>query len=304
MRRSPIRERIRRGLEEPYLVVRECNRLYYRLRRRNARRGVEFLDEDWDNLLLLDACRYDTFEARHELPGELEHRYTKSSSTAEFLHSYLHGADLTDTVYVTANPRIQRELSHIDVRLHDVVHVWRDDGWDEEVGTVRPETVGVAAEQAAVEYPEKRLLVHFLQPHYPFIGPTGREHFDADTLALWEGFHRGEVDVTDDLLWAAYRENLDVALPAVRRLVRSLPGKTVVSADHGQMIGDRAFPVPMKEYGHPTGLHTTALTKVPWLVHRNGPRKRVVAEAEADARIGDGEEAAVVTERLEQLGYR
>ena len=298
-----MHERVRRGLAEPYLVARECNRLYYRLRRRNARRGVEFFEEDWDNLLLLDACRFDTFEGRHELPGTLSHRYTKSSSTAEFLHAYVDGVDLSDTVYVTANPRIRRELDHIDVGFHDVVDVWRDDGWDDECRTVLPDTVVVAAERAAVTYPKKRLLVHFLQPHYPFIGPTGREHFDGDTLALWHEFHRGEVDVTDDVLWEAYRENLDVALPAVHRLLRSLPGRTVVSADHGQMIGDRAFPVPMREYGHPTEIHTTALTKVPWLVHRNGPRKRVVAEAGAATDDGGGP-ADVVTERLEQLGYR
>jgi len=304
MRRSSLRHRIRRGLAEPYLVAREVNRTYYRYRRPNDRRGVEFFEEDWDNLLLLDACRYDMFEQRADLPGTLEHRITKSSSTAEFLHTYFDGADLTDTVYVTANPRIQRELPHIEVDLHDVVHVWREDGWDEEFRTVQPETVAAAAERAAEEYPNKRLLVHFLQPHYPFIGPTGRANFDVDTLALWDAFHKGEVDATDRQLWQASEENLDIAQPAVERLLSTLPGRTVVSADHGQMLGDRAFPLPMKEYGHPTEVHTTELTKVPWLVHENGARKHVVAEASQGAREGTEVAADVVTERLQQLGYR
>lgn len=306
MRRSPIRERIRRGLSEPYLIARECNRLYHRVRRVNAHRGVDFFEEDWDNLLLLDACRYDVFEARHDLPGTLEHRFTRSSSTAEFLNTYFDGADLTDTVYVTANPRIQRELAHIDVALHDTIHVWREEGWDDEFKTVQPEPVVEAAERAAEEYPNKRLVVHFLQPHYPFIGPTGRANFDVDTLAFWHDFHRGKVEVSDDLLWRAYRENVDIVLPAVRQLLGSLFGRTVVSADHGQMLGDRAFPVPMREYGHPTALHSTALTKVPWLVHQNGPSRHIVAESpgsEAD-QSGRADESDVVTERLQQLGYR
>lgn len=313
MRRSPLLQRIRRGLAEPYLVARECNRLYYRLRQPNARGGVEFFEEDWDNLLLLDACRYDIFDGLHDLPGTLEHRRTKSSSTVEFLHTYFDGADLTDTVYVTANPRLQRELSHIDVRLHDIVHVWREEGWDDEFKTVQPETVYGAAVEAAETYPEKRLVVHFLQPHYPFIGPTGRANFDADTLAFWHAFHRNEVEVSDDLLWQAYRENLELVLPAVRRLMGTLEGRTVVSADHGQMLGDRAFPVPMREYGHPTEVHSEELTKVPWLVHERGDRRRIVAEAGEGKRDRGGDprgeldgEAVddTVRERLQQLGYR
>jgi len=78
---------------------------------------------------------------------------------------------------------------------------------------------------AAEQYPNKRLLVHFIQPHYPFIGPTGQEHFDLDSLDFWDRVLRGEVDIPDDVLWNAYEENLEVVLPHVETLMEALDGE-------------------------------------------------------------------------------
>lgn len=305
--RSPLTEQIRRGLREPHLVVRRINEWYYDLRSQYGS-GIEradFIEEDWDNLLLLDACRYDSFAAVHDLPGQLEHRHVKSSSTIEFLKQYLDDRDLSDTVYVTANPQHYRKTDRgfISAQFHDVVEVWQEDGWDEEVRTVRPETVADATERAHDEYPDKRLLVHFLQPHYPYLGPTGREHFDNDSLDFFNRVLNGEIEVDDDILRRAYRENLEAVLPSVERLLESLGGRTVVSADHGEMFGERAFPLPMREYGHPSGIHTEELTKVPWLVFENGPRREIDAGRADEAESTDDVETDVVEQRLRDLGY-
>lgn len=305
--RSPLTEQIRRGIREPHLVVRRVNEWYYDLRTQYGRdrERVDFFEEDWDNLLLLDACRYDSFAAVHDLPGRLEHRYAKSSSTIEFLKKYLDGRDLTDTVYVTANPQHYRKTDRgfISAQFHEVVEVWQEDGWDEEVRTVRPETVADATERAAARYPDKRLVVHFLQPHYPYLGPTGQKHFDNDSLDFFNRVLNGEIDVDDDVLRRAYRENLETVLPSVERLLRSLGGKTVVSADHGEMFGERAFPLPMREYGHPSGIHTEELTKIPWLVFENGPRREIVAGELDETESAEDVETDVVEERLRDLGY-
>ncbi|QIO24591.1 hypothetical protein [Haloarcula sp. JP-L23] len=304
--RSSLPAQIRRGVREPHLVVRRLNELYFDLHRQYADRQdrVDFFEEDWDNLLLLDACRYDTFADVVDLPGTLEYRHSRSSSTIEFLSQYLDGRDLTDTVYVTANPQHYRKSDRgfVSVDFHDVVEIWQEDGWDETFRTVRPETVADATERAAGRYPNKRLLVHFLQPHYPYIGPTGQEHFDNDSLDFFNRVMNGEVDIEDEILWEAYRENLDVVVPHVERLLESLRGKTVVSADHGEMFGERAFPLPMREYGHPSGIHTEELTKIPWHVYDEGPRKDIV---EGDAAATETEDVAtdVVEERLRDLGY-
>ena len=299
-------------------MVRELNRWYYRLRGDPG--GVDFFAEDWDNLLILDACRYDSFAERHDLPGTLEARYSRASATSELLYDYFDGERLLDTVYVTANPQLYRRRDEIDVQFHDVVHVWKDEGWDEAFKTVRPETVADAAERALERHPDKRLLVHFIQPHFPFIGETGRRHLDLDALDFGDGVINGEMGVSGDVVRRAYEENLDLVLPSVERLLYSLGGRSVVTADHGELLGERAFPIPMREYGHPAGIRAEALNKVPWHVYQQGPRRDVVAEppdATARGNAANGERgpgdpqstgaepsAAVVEERLRDLGYR
>jgi hypothetical protein len=295
--------RARRALAEPHLVVRQVNRAYHRLRGPDPD-AVAFFEVEWDNLLLLDACRYDTFAERADLPGDLEARRTRSSSTKDFLEAYVDGADLRDTVYVTANPQLHLRRDDLDVNLHAVEHVWDEEGWDEEAMTVRPETLADAARAAHERYPHKRLVVHFIQPHYPFIGPTGREHLDLSTLHFWNRSNAGDVEVDVETLRRAYEENLDVALPVVEDLLADLGGRSVVTSDHGQLFGERASPIPVREYGHPTGHFLPELVTVPWHTFRNGPRRTVTVGESATSTAGS--EAAVdadVERRLEQLGY-
>jgi len=296
----PEPRQIQRGLREPYLVVRELNKFFYRHRGPHPE-AVEFFEEDWDNLLILDACRYDTFKERAGLPGVLEKRVTRSSSTPAFLYEYIDGADLRDTVYVTANPQLYKREEELDVDLYAVINVWESESWDEEFSTVRPEAVAKVAQEAQAEYPNKRLLVHFIQPHYPFIGPTGQEYFDLTTLHFWNRVMTGKVDVPADVLRQAYEENLDIALPVIEELLKDLQGLTVVSSDHGQMFGERAWPIPMAEFGHPGGILTEELVTVPWLEYQNGQRRTITA-GDAVEEVDDTD--TDVEKRLEHLGYR
>jgi len=55
MRKSSLPERVKRGISEPHLVVRELNKYFYR-RRGPSADAIDLLQADWDNLLLLDAC--------------------------------------------------------------------------------------------------------------------------------------------------------------------------------------------------------------------------------------------------------
>jgi hypothetical protein len=304
-------EQLRRGLERgasnPSFFGREMNRLYYRrlYRRPYNTDGVDVFGEDWDNLLLLDACRYDLFELRHDLPGSLEARESRGSHTVEFLEANFSDRRLHDTVYVTASPQFYRWRDRIDASFHDVVNVWDEAGWDDEHGTVLPETMREYARDTHEEYPEKRLIVHFMQPHYPFIDApelTVNNRLEGDDGEdIWGELMHGERDVPEEEIWRAYRDNLDRVLPAVRVLLDTLPGRSVVTSDHGNMIGERASPIPIKEWGHPPGVYTESLVTVPWLVYETGERKRITSERP------DASEATVeddtVSERLQQLGY-
>lgn len=302
---------LRRGAASPNLLLREVNRAYHRrlYRRSYNTAGVDVVAADWDNLLVLDACRYDDFADRHDLPGDLSARTSRGSHTSEFLRGNFNGRDLPDTVYVTASPVFQRGAGdRYRARFHDVVNVWREDGWDEEYGTVLPETTTRYARRAARDHPEKRLVVHYLQPHYPFVGSdlaaeSGVPDPDASGTDFWGRLMAGDLRVPPAAVREAYRANLDRALVHVERLLAELPGKTVVTADHGNMFGEPARPVPVREWGHPPGVYTPELVRVPWLEHDTGTRKRIVAGEAAGGREAAVDEA-VVEERLRNLGYR
>ncbi|QLH76843.1 hypothetical protein HZS55_05775 [Halosimplex rubrum] len=148
------------------------------------------------------------------------------------------------------------------------------EGWDEERMTVLPEKTTTAAMEAAEKYPDKRLLVHYIQPHYPFIiDDHGSKPFDPDQAFFkpdeagsWNQLLTGNLRVPAEAVWQAYRDNLDRAVPHVADLLTDLNGKSVVSAGHGNMVGDRAPPFPIREWGHPRGIYTEQLVKVPWLI--------------------------------------
>ncbi|PGF18004.1 hypothetical protein CP556_19140 [Natrinema sp. CBA1119] len=303
------RSRLSRALRTPILFCRHANRLYHRRfgRRECNEDGVDPFEADWDNLFVLDACRYDMFERRAELPGRLERAESRASTTVEFLRANVDGRDLSDTVYVTANPQLSQHRESIDARFAAVVDVWRADGWSNEHGTVLPETVTEYALQAAEEYPNKRLVVHYMQPHYPFVGSDadfdGGDFSDPEATEenVWVQLLQGQTDVDRDEIWELYDGNLDRALPHVEDAMRELGGKTIVTADHGNMVGERAFPIPFREWGHPRGVYTPELVDVPWLVYESGARRTIRAATPDDR--DESPDDDVVAERLRDLGY-
>ncbi|KAB1191272.1 MULTISPECIES: LTA synthase family protein [Haloferax] len=305
---SQVRKGLKIGRSNPAIFGRELNRLYYsRLDRRSYNPdGIDVLSEDWDNLLILDACRYDLFEQNNTLSGQLERRISRGSHTVEFLQGNFANRDMQDTVYITASPQFYAQREQLDAMFFDVVNVWIEDGWDESVGTVLPETMTRRAIEASEQYPDKRLIVHYLQPHYPFINapelnprnPYEDVHSKAD---IWGELMEKKRTVAPETVWEAYSDNLRIALPAVEELMQTLLGRTVVTSDHGNMIGERSAPIPIREWGHPPGIYTRELVTVPWLVYDNGDRKEIVA-GESVA-MEDDVSSDVVSERLEHLGY-
>jgi hypothetical protein len=75
--------------------------------------GIDIFEQDWDNLLLLDVCRYDAFEELNGIVEDLRPVTSRVSATPEFLRGNLRGRELHDTVYVTANPMLHRHADEI-----------------------------------------------------------------------------------------------------------------------------------------------------------------------------------------------
>lgn len=278
--------------------------------------GTAVMREDWDTLLILDACRNDMFVAQNSISGDLGTRLSKGSNTVEFFEENFSGTGHHDTVYVTANPvpRVDVWCSvDLDAVFHDVVDVWAE-SWDEEANTVRPEVTESAIREAHEEYPDKRIIGHFIQPHQPFIGPegakieesgmtVGNEFEEAGASAdekVWEQLRNN--DVSSELVWHAYCENLDIVLPYAERLCEDLDGKFVVTSDHGNLLGEFLWPFPEREYGHPPGIRKENLVKVPWLEVPYQRRRNIVEEPPVASAADAGESERL--ERLEALGYR
>lgn len=297
-------ESIRTGIKYPSKIVSELNRVYaqYRYGVRYYPHGDDVFEEDWDNLLILDACRYDEYRRHVDGDGQrvggggrLERRTSRGSTTHQFIRGNFGGRNLYDLVYVGANGWYTTLQDEIDSAIYDFIHVERD-AVDEL--TSRPETVTDTAIEAADRYPNKRLVVHYMQPHQPYLGPTGRrlEHDGA----LYRTVRKNHLDRADVV--RAYRENLVLVLDEVERLVDELDGKTVVTADHGELLGERQRPLPVRYYGHPDGVYVSELLTVPWHVYESETRKEVVAEVPVESNRDADDDG--VEDHLRALGYR
>ena len=283
------------GINHPHAIVSEVNQQYNHWQAGTPYNpdGIDVFEEDWDNLIILDACRYDEFVRCSDLPGQTEHRISRGSTSPEFIRGNFGGKRLHDLVYVTANDWYAKTRDDIDAEVHALDFVDRDlmDG-----RTSRPETVSAAAREAAEAYPEKRLMVHYMQPHWPYLGPTGEVFREGPFPEVMR-----TTDATHKEVMQAYRENLDIVLSEVETLLDDLQGKTVVSADHGELLGERERPIPIKTYRHPEGVYVDGLVKVPWHIHESGERKSIVAEQPVEEEDIDIES---VEKHLKDLGYR
>ncbi len=272
---------------------------------------TKITEEDWDNLILLDACRYDQFQRLAAIEAPIDSRVSVGSSTEEFLRRTFGTTDHHDIVYVTANP-MHRKVG-LDGTFHATIDVW-DTDWDEELRTVTPDTVLEAAIEAYESFPQKRLLVHFMQPHYPFIGPTGRaiEHAgfewsyrlattgegSRDNPTIWDLASTGAIDI--DRVWAAYDENLSLVLDRVDRLLETFEERTVITADHGNFVGERLAPFEPRRFGHPDDVCAKVLRTVPWVVVDGDTRKHIRSGPPVESRTVD---ESTAQSRLRDLGY-
>ena len=273
---------------------------------------VNALEEDWDNLIMLDACRYDTFAELSTLPGKLDWKLSTASATMEWVRKTIGDRQFHDTVYVTANPRINR----CEGQFHKIIPVWKNE-WDTELKVVTPDILTEITIDISEKYPKKRIITHFMQPHIPFIGGFGQSQigiYDGTTKGVDRALgneyspntepyvllEKGELD--QEVIRKAYKENLQIVLDEVKKLLETLHGKSVVTADHGEMFGEIGWPSPFKIYGHKNRSPAKSLLKVPWLEYTNGDRREITGEVHpnSDQEIDDDK----IEERLEYLGYR
>lgn len=76
---------------------------------------------------------------------------------------------------------------------------------------------------------------------------------------VWNQKFTGDLAISREELWSMYVENLEYVLEHVEELLDAVPGKTVITSDHGNYVGERTSLIPIREYGHPEDYTTTLL---------------------------------------------
>jgi hypothetical protein len=262
-------------------------------------RGTNVYEQEWDTLVILDACRVDLLaEVAAEYPfvGDVGSFESVGSMSEEWMVKTFtdeYADETRRTAYVTANVFSGRVLSPEQFGTLD--EVWRY-AWDDHLGIVPPRPVTDRAIALAREGDHDRLIVHYMQPHHPFIGDENAGGFEADPFG-----REGGTTVVDALrkgrlsreqFWEGYRANLRLALDDVAVLLENHDAdRVVLTADHGDAIGEWGI------YDHPAGCLHPAVKNVPW------------AETSADdsgsysPSIDPSGGEAEIEDRLRGLGY-
>lgn len=192
------------------------------------------LNREWDNLIVLDCCRYDDFEKVNWLEGKLEKIWSKGGQTVDWFRGTFEPRMYDGIVYYSANPHISKQKLpeyHEGVGFHEHYLVLSNKIKRPKVGF--PEDINGIVFDTYNKYPDKRKVIHYMQPHTPFL--VGKlKNKGNGTLARM--FYKGQVSMED--IKEGYRENTKHVLTYAEKLLTVLQGKTVITADHGECHGE------------------------------------------------------------------
>ena len=316
---------LKKAIKDPHLIKTEMRRLTkpYQLKIINLyfksqinSKPTKIMNQDWDNLVILDACRFDYFKEQNNIEGDLSKVISGGGESWGFMNYNFVGRELYDTVYVTANPHVDRIPNDTFYYIENTLG-----RWNSEIEVVHPKEVASAAIEAYHTHPNKRIIIHFMQPHTPWLGSTadsirdeytvrgnnpnhgkkklGNEPSDPRTGDTgWFGLVR-QGKITHQTMEQAYSESLDIVLDYTQDLIKEIPGKSVVTADHGEMLGERLF--THRLWGHYSDVWTSHLRYVPWLEIESNERRDIIEEEPLDR---DRIDEDTVNKRLQALGYR
>lgn len=246
--------------------------------------GTNVYEREWDALVVLDACRVDALRAvadEYPFVGSVGSIRSVGSSSHEWMaHTFTgeYRGEIRRTAYT--NPNGFSELCFLDGEYPprrtvpfgsfdwDVVEAaefglldinWQR-GHDPELGIVAPRFMTDRGIHIGREVEFDRLVVHYYQPHVPYLARAVAE--DRPTTPLesdpWAQLRQGEA--TREEVWDLYLDNLRFVLNDVALLLTNLDADRVaITADHGDAMGE------LGAYGHPEGLPHPKTRRVPWV---------------------------------------
>jgi len=295
--------------------------------------GENVLDEDWDVLIILDTCRLDALRklARRTnynwlSEDQVQSRTSIGGSTFEwtaqtFRRGYKNQAQEVDPIAGNAVVEEVLEGNRTPEEAEGVV--WAPTNWNVLSKSELNDVVSVSGLRAATRPAEghedrphpsaslvtdlaiqharernpNRMIIHYIQPHYPFY--TAIESGERDELVDWEVFpfsYLRNKTVSYEEVWNRYLEELQTGLDSVDTLLSNIDAERVtITADHGEGFGERWLGV--KGYKHRVGMLHPKVRKVPWLTTTAEDTGEYTPEVELKE-TGESRE-----KMLESLGY-
>lgn len=265
--------------------------------------GFRPLDQDWDVMVVLDACRFDLFQEfaqKHPIYKRFDtvsSKFSCASTSREWFQKGFGSTstdDVSDVHYVTQNPY----LSKLDLsRFHAVEQLWEVKGKNAS-GSLKPSTVTDIALRVYDSTEADRFIVHYLPPHAPFLHCIGKydlknKSWGGASHDVWFGLQVNEFD--EDEVWRDYGQNLLIVLDEVQRLAKHLSGNIVVTADHANAMGELGV------YGHPGYVPLPAVKKVPWAEITGDGQEYDIEELQTLDSVAKDQDG--IQSRLEALGY-
>lgn len=224
-------------------------------------------------IIILDGCRPDSFrrwisENRPFLLEYLKNVKSEGTHTPTWFMKTFSGNHL-DLTYISGNPYINSAgvtpVGKIARKVFtNIVDAWKK--WDNKEETCMPLIVNEFSENYLHE---PRLIVHYMQPHQPYVGKKRIPRYLYDR-ELWYSMEESEdipsilqikrrnLSKQDILLIRdAYESNVNLVCFHAFNLIDKVKGTIIVTADHSEMMGENG--VWFHSSGHPK------LYIVPWL---------------------------------------
>lgn len=293
--------------------------------------GSNIYEQDWDLLIILDACRVDalnTVSAEYDFITSVEQTTSLGSTSKEWLvNTFIqeYTEEIQQTSYISGNGWINLIFrEEVDWLLWSSTQ----QSWLRKVEWISPLVRRDTVDQTAFERLESfsylgekhgykpqplaeditnraiwvgrnqewnRMIVHYMQPHAPYFGQV----VPGDDLTEYEQnpFDALRSGTPKHVVWDAYLNNLRYVLDEVEILLENIDAETVaITADHGELFGEWGV------YGHPVGMLHPALRRVPW-VETSATDNRTRVPTDVPEPYSETELTRDTEEHLKDLGY-
>jgi len=302
-------------LENPYLFITSRYPI-----------GNHVLERDWDVLIILDTCRVDALRQvsdEYEFIDDVDRIWSLGGTSPEWIaHTFdrKHREELSKTAYITSNPHAKTVLEDRkplkehpsaarrfyrygrwdpvkveELALYDPVFSYQSDveieGIDHVGDVTPPRYITDRAISVDREESPERMIIHYMQPHYPWVSRAIRENRE---LKEWEKNPNRTKTAGWERVFGAYLDDLRYVLDDVRILLNNIEAdKVAISADHGDAFGE------WRVFGHGPGRFHPQVRYVPWAVTTASD------SGEYEPQIKPPKKTDSPTmDQLEALGYR